>query len=318
MTFLWTAVIKLPVIPFLSSKSAIMFDPLFVIGENNSYGQVVRGCWLIFSAVVSTTYFRNCWKWRKFDEFFFLWEELLHHNNFSCTAKLKFYRRQLILVTLGVLTCVSVTVCFFIFALLPVVVEHYSNALIISVIFSVIQLLFISGVCVSSVVFFVLISLALKSRFNDISTNFEKCFNHTNLHLDNPDLLISGLLQHQQLCNLVELADDIVRPHTCIALTVCIPIICLSLFDLFFVSLTILQRIIKVVDVMASLTMLGVVTITASSLSTAVMIFAQIFGGPSLGLTCLNLFVVTKSTILNMFSVLVSYFVILVQLHPHS
>lgn len=141
--------------------------------------------------------------------------------------------------------------------------------------------------------------------------------------------------RHNSVCKLVELFDNVFRYYIFLVYFQMLPLTCFLSYQALFesksdITVAVINSVIGMVLTFTSLTIIcGLVTSAAdyprkviheifnldipSEIRLQVTIFLRRLNGPTIGHTCLNLFVITKNTLSSMLSIFITYFLLYIQ-----
>ncbi|XP_023226706.1 gustatory receptor for sugar taste 64e-like [Centruroides sculpturatus] len=213
--------------------------------------------------------------------------------------------------------------------------EKYGFALAMLSTLPMLGVHFISyGIWLSSVLCFVVISTSLTKRFVEVTRDLIRM-------QQSPEPGVTGdldgvQLKHHKMCNVVQAADRLFQSYLFCSYVMFIPETCYGLFQLIFITRGATYQLYLGWMVAVGLATFLSLSLTAASVSGAahscqgpirglsvkdltldqhvkITMFLERLSGPTIGLSCLDLFVVTKGVVLSVASAVVTYFLIFVQ-----
>lgn len=240
-----------------------------------------------------------------------------------------------VMFPLGISSCMAISVIFvdhhFDFDVLtPNMVLTYklfTNAMVL------VSCFFFAGILASSLIYFILLSLAIIKRFSEINSGAAKIS-------DAPismSILYSIHNRHQKLCDMVVEADSCFGGFVFINFATIIPDICACIYYFMISNRDFIDTIIIIWWMLIIAVNFLSMAVLAAILSNAahgsfhtfnevavrdlppliqgkISIILERLNGPVIGFSCLDLFVVTKGTLLNVIGVIATFFLTVLQI----
>ncbi|XP_076330537.1 uncharacterized protein LOC143236135 [Tachypleus tridentatus] len=346
LTILWTGFLRSVVAFGISGESSFFFmgDGLLLIGGNIFFNRITVCGWFLYCAVSSTFFYVFFSRYSFQIKYLVLWtRSLVCEENRYEIIKTKIRLWQWIVLILSFMYILFNTVGQFTFYMVNVNDDERLKDIFFRWLpFNLVLSLYASGAWSLTVSWFVLLCLKISRAFQHVAKQINDCYSEEH-SFENPcfSVIRVEIKRHHILCELVEHVNIYIQYIIFTAYAVIIPTLCFLLYQLIWETMALEMKFVVAFWLITNTCFIAVISLLAAAIASeahkpylqvhklamtfvppehqlAVLMFSERLAGPTIGLTCLDLFVVTKTAILSIFSVLVTYFVILVQFQGTS